>query len=93
MKIVIAIDSFKGCLSSAEAGQAVESGIREAIPDARVLSMPVSDGGEGMLEAFTAALGGTIITTQVHDPLMRPIEAQYGVSPDGLTAKIGRAHV
>lgn len=91
MKVVIAIDSFKGCLSSAEAGRAVESGIREAIPDARVLSMPVSDGGEGMLEAFTTALGGTIVTTQVHDPLMRPIEAQYGVSPDGLTAIIEMA--
>lgn len=91
MKIIIAIDSFKGCLSSAEAERAVELGIRESIPDAQVLSVPVSDGGEGMLEAFTAALGGTIVTTQVHDPLMRPIEAQYGISPDGSTAIIEMA--
>ncbi|MBR5728156.1 MAG: glycerate kinase [Muribaculaceae bacterium] len=91
MKILVAIDSFKGCLSSAEAGRAVELGIREAIPDAQVLTVPVSDGGEGMLEAFTAALGGTIVTTQVHDPLMRPVEARYGLSPDGSTAIIEMA--
>lgn len=83
MKILVAIDSFKGCLSSAEAGRAVELGIREALPDAQVLSMPVSDGGEGMLEAFTTAMGGTIVSARVHDPLMRLIEARYGIASNG----------
>lgn len=91
MKIVIAIDSFKGCLSSAEAEQAVSLGIRQALPDAQVLCVPVSDGGEGMLEAFTAAMGGDIVTAPCHDPLMRPIEAQYGISADGSTAIIEMA--
>ena len=91
MKIVIAIDSFKGCLSSAEAGRAVELGIRQAMPDAQVLCVPVSDGGEGMLEAFTAAMGGDIVTAPCHDPLMRPIEAQYGISADGVCAIIEMA--
>lgn len=91
MKVVVAIDSFKGCLSSAEAGQAVSLGIRRALPDARVLSVPVSDGGEGMLEAFTSALGGNIVSAPCHDPLMRPIVAYYGLSSDGTTAIIEMA--
>lgn len=91
MKIIIAIDSFKGCLSSADAGQAAALGIREAIPDAQVVIVPVSDGGEGMMEAFTAAMGGTIVSAPCHDPLMRPITANYGISPDGTTAIVEMA--
>ena len=56
MKIVVAIDSFKGCLTSKEANQAAAEGIRSRYPDAVVLQVPVSDGGEGILEAFHAAI-------------------------------------
>lgn len=91
MNAIVAIDSLKGCLSSAEANQAVAQGIRETFPDAHVCCMPVSDGGEGMLDAFAAAMGATIVTVPAHDPLMRPIEASYGISPDGTTAVIEMA--
>ena len=53
-KIIVAIDSFKGCLTSAEANQAASEGIIEKMPDAKVVQVPVSDGGEGFMEAFKA---------------------------------------
>ena len=77
MKVVIAIDSFKGCLSSVEANQAAAEGIRSAYPDAEIVQVPVSDGGEGFLEAFHAAIGGELIAVTVCDPLMREITARY----------------
>ena len=77
MKIVVAIDSFKGCLTSEEANQAAAEGIRNNWPDAEVVQVPVSDGGEGFLEAFHAAIGGELIELTVRDPLMRPVSAQY----------------
>ena len=80
MKVVVAIDSFKGCLSSAEAGAAAVAGIKEQWPEAEVVCLPVSDGGEGWLEAWMAhsgAEGGAYITTTVHDPLLRPVQARY----------------
>ena len=83
MRILLAIDSFKGCLSSAEAERAVSLGVKQSLPDAQVVSVPMSDGGEGMLEAFAAAMGATLVTVQAHDPLMRPITASYGLTGDG----------
>ncbi|MBR5067789.1 MAG: glycerate kinase [Bacteroidales bacterium] len=77
MKVVIAIDSFKGCLSSVEANQAAAEGIRSAYPDAEIVQVPVSDGGEGFLVAFHAAIGGELIAVTVCDPLMREITARY----------------
>ena len=77
MKIVVAIDSFKGCLTSREANQAATEGIRNDCPDAEVIQVPVSDGGEGFLEAFHAAIGGELVEVTVRDPLMRPIKAKY----------------
>jgi glycerate kinase len=77
MKIVVAIDSFKGCLTSKEANQAAAEGISSCWPDAEVVQVPVSDGGEGFMEAFHAAIGGELIDLTVRDPLMRPVSAQY----------------
>ena len=77
MKVVVAIDSFKGCLTSKEANQAAAEGIRSFCPDAEVVQIPVSDGGEGFMEAFHAAIGGELIELTVKDPLMRPVSAQY----------------
>ncbi len=76
-KIVVAIDSFKGCLTSQEANQAAAEGIRKVSPDAEVVQVPVSDGGEGFMEAFYAAIGGTLVKVPVRDPLMRPMMAKY----------------
>ncbi len=77
MKVVVAIDSFKGCLTSKEANQAAAEGIRSICPKAEAVQVPVSDGGEGFIEAFHAALGGHLVELMVKDPLMRPISAQY----------------
>ena len=57
-KVVIAIDSFKGCLSSAEAGKAAAEGIRSVFPECEILSLPIADGGEGMLDVLIAATNG-----------------------------------
>ncbi len=98
MKILLAIDSFKNCMSSAEAEEAVAGAFAEALPDARVEAVPVSDGGEGMERAFTAALGGRLVTLTVHDAFMRRREAVYGITPDGcaiveVAEACGLAHV
>ena len=77
MKIVIAIDSFKGCMTSKEANQAAAEGVGRIHPTAEVVQVPVSDGGEGFMEAFHAAIGGELIALTVCDPLMRPIAAKY----------------
>ena len=69
-KIIVAIDSFKGCLTSAEANQAACEGILSKMPDAKVVQVPVSDGGEGFMEAFQTAMGGSIVEVNVKDPLM-----------------------
>lgn len=82
MKIVIAIDSFKGSLTSTEAGNAAAAGILRAVPDAETAVFPVADGGEGTTAALTEGLHGTYRTVSVHDPLGRPIRAQYGILPD-----------
>ena len=90
-KIIVAIDSFKGCLTSAEANQAASEGILAKMPDAEVMQIPVSDGGEGFLEAFQAAMGGEIVEANVKDPLMRTIVAQYLVQGDTAVIEIAKA--
>ena len=91
MFCIIAIDSFKGCLTSGEAAQSLAEGIRQVQPKTEILQIPVSDGGEGMLTAFLSALHGERVTIPVHDPLMRHIHASYGISEDGETAIIEMA--
>ena len=91
MKIIVAIDSFKGCLTSAEANQAASEGILDKMPDAQVVKVSVSDGGEGFLEAFQAAMGGSIVEVNVKDPLMRPIVAQYLIQGDTAVIEIAKA--
>ena len=77
MRVVVAIDSFKGCLSSIEANQAAAEGVKIRWPEAEIVQVPVSDGGEGFLEAFHAAIGGKKVELTVRDPLMRPVTAKY----------------
>ena len=91
MKIIVAIDSFKGCLTSAEANQAAAEGIRQKMPDAEVIQVPVSDGGEGWLEAFQSAKGGRLVDVSVNDPLMRPVVAQYLVQGDTAVIEMAKA--
>ena len=82
MKILIAIDSFKGSLSSKEAGEAIKSGILRVIPDAEVLISPLADGGEGTVETLVEALGGSLETVRVKGPLFQEVEAHYGILPE-----------
>ena len=91
MKIVLAIDSFKGCLTSVEANQAAAEGIRTVRPDAEVVQVPVSDGGEGFLEAFHAAIGGEMVIIGVRDPLMRRISARYLLKGDTAVIEMAQA--
>ena len=79
MNITIAIDSFKGSLSSMEAGQAVAEGIRRVMPSAEIRIRPLADGGEGTTEALTARLGGELKSLTVTGPLGRPVTASYGL--------------
>jgi glycerate kinase len=90
-KIIVAIDSFKGCLTSAEANQAACEGILSKMPDAKVVQVPVSDGGEGFMEAFQAAMGGSVVEVNVKDPLMRTIVGQYLLQGDTAVIEIAKA--
>ena len=76
-KVIVAIDSFKGCLASGEANQAAAAGVRSVYPDAEIRQVTVSDGGEGFMEAFHAAIGGELVALTVRDPLMRLVSARY----------------
>ncbi|PCE63371.1 glycerate kinase [Sediminicola luteus] len=91
MNIVLAPDSFKECLSATEVAQAMAQGILEVVPEANIKQIPISDGGEGLLDALVLPLGGTIKSTEVQDPLGRLITAEYGLLPDGKTAVIEMA--
>lgn len=92
-KVVIAIDSFKGCLASAEAGKAAAEGVQAVYPQCETIVLPVADGGEGMLDLLIAATNGKSITLRAHDPLMRLQDARYGISGDGKTAFIEMAAI
>lgn len=81
MTYILAIDSFKECLSSGEAENAVAEILAERGMETE--SIPMSDGGEGMLDAFTSAVGGTREPVYIHNHMMRRIDAEFGMTPDG----------
>lgn len=90
-KIIIAPDSFKGSLSAVEVADAIEEGIKKVIPDCEIVKTPIADGGEGTMNTLVSALGGKKTKIIVHDPLMRPIEVEYGLVEDSKTAIIDMA--
>lgn len=79
MKIVVATDSFKGSLSTLEAGKAAELGIKRAAPDAEVKIYPLADGGEGTCRTLTEGLGGEIKSVQVVGALGEKVSAEFGI--------------
>ena len=83
MKILIAPDSFKGSLSAMEAARAMKKGFGEVFPQAEFRLAPIADGGEGTVEALTAATGGRINEEIVSDPLGRPVQAHWGLLGGG----------
>ena len=82
-KIVVAPDSFKGSLTSAEVADAVERGIKDVFPQCNVVKAGVADGGEGTVEAIVKAVGGDMYAASVTDPLGRPVKAAYGIVRSG----------
>ncbi|WP_432205225.1 glycerate kinase family protein (plasmid) [Cetobacterium somerae] len=91
MKIVVAIDSFKGSLSSYELGQGIEAGVKVVYPEAEVIKVPIADGGEGTVDSLVEGTKGEFIKVTVNNPLMEKIEAKYGIMGDGKTAVIEMA--
>ena len=86
MKVVIAIDSLKGSLSSMEAGMAIKDGILAANPDAEVIVKPLADGGEGTTDALIEGMNGERIDLTVTGPMHTPVDAYYGYLKDTNTA-------
>lgn len=86
MKIVLAFDSFKGCLSAEDVCRAAKEGILSVREDAEVVSMPLSDGGEGLVQCFLRMGKAHEVNVKVHGPLMEEVEATYALSHDGETA-------
>lgn len=91
MKVVVAIDSLKGSLSSIQAGHAVKQGILSACPDAKVVVKPLADGGEGTTDSLIEGLGGTRIDLQVTGPLGSSVSAYYGYLEESKTAVLEMA--
>lgn len=82
MKVLIAPDSFKESLPALEVCHAIRSGFAQIFAQADYTLLPMADGGEGTSQVLSYALGGSWQKAQVHDPLMRPITAQYLLLPD-----------
>ncbi len=78
MRVVCAPDSFKGSMSALVAAQAMREGVLRAVPTADCVLVPMADGGEGTVAAFTEALGAQLVTVAASDALGRPVRAQYG---------------
>lgn len=91
MRVVIAPDSFKGSLSAVAAAQAMAEGARRAAPSASIREIPMADGGEGSVEALVRATDGTTARLTATGPLGDPVEAEYGVLGDGVTAVVETA--
>lgn len=86
MKVVVAIDSFKGSLSSMEAGTAIQDAIHKVHSHAQVVVKPLADGGEGTTDSLTLGLGGEKIPVTVTGPLGEPVQTYYGYIKETHTA-------
>ncbi|HEX3508488.1 MAG TPA: glycerate kinase [Candidatus Dormibacteraeota bacterium] len=88
MKVIVAPNTFKGSLSATQAAKAIARGVREVLPDAEVVEIPVADGGEGTVEALVSANHGTYEWVNVEGPLGDPVLASYGLIHGGKTAVV-----
>lgn len=88
MKIIIAPDSFKESLSASAVADAIERGLRRALPDAEYVKLPIADGGEGTVDALINATAGQLIFVPVTGPMGRPVNGFFGLLGDGKTAVI-----
>lgn len=83
MHVLIAVDSFKGSLSSQKAGEAITAGIQRVFPDATTEVITMADGGEGTVEAIVQAEAGKIQVIRATSPIGETVEAIIGQLPDG----------
>ena len=79
MKIVVAIDSLKGSLTSIQAGEAIEKGIKKVDLEAEVVIKPLADGGEGTVDALVDGMGGNMEFIKVTGPARKSVLAKYGI--------------
>lgn len=91
MNIIIAPDSFKGSLTSIEAAEAIAYGFKECFPAAKIVCVPMADGGEGTLDCISRQLACRIYSVEVADPLLDRVSSQWIVLPDGETVVIETA--
>jgi glycerate kinase len=91
MNILVACDSFKDALPADGVCRAIAAGLRRAHLGAVVREMPLSDGGEGLLDVLRAPLGLHWVEKRVSDPLGRPVTGRYGLSADGATCVVEMA--
>lgn len=91
MKFVLAPDSFKESMTAKEVCQAMENGIRKVLPDAKIILVPMSDGGEGTMDSLIDATNGQKYAVKVTEPLGTPVTAHYGILGDQKTAIIEMA--
>ncbi|MGI6584971.1 MAG: glycerate kinase [Lutisporaceae bacterium] len=82
MKILIAVDSYKGSCSTFEVANSIERGIRKVCKDSEIIKIPIADGGEGTVDSLVKGAGGRYETVHVKDPLGREIECRYGILKD-----------
>lgn len=91
MKVLICPDKFKECLGALQVASSIRKGMLKVMPEADFRIIPLADGGEGTVEALVESTDGRIVTVQVHDPLMRPVTAFFGITGQGDTAVIEMA--
>ena len=92
MRIVLAPDKFKGCLSAAAVCEAMSAGVRAVDPSITIDACPMADGGEGTVDALVAATGGRTVTRRVTGPLPgMKVDAPIGLLGDGHTAVVEMA--
>lgn len=91
MKFVLASDSFKESMTAKEVCQAMKNGIRKVLPDAKIISVPMADGGEGTMDSLIDATNGQKYAVKVTEPLGTPVTAHYGILGDQKTAIIEMA--
>ena len=91
MKVVVAPDSYKGCLSAREVAATMASALRSRHPGWNVVEHPLADGGEGTVDVVVPAVGGTFCEAPVSDPLGRPVTARVGLHGDTAVVEVSEA--
>ena len=91
MNIIVAPDSFKGSLTAAQAADAIVQGVRDVLPEAEIVSIPLADGGEGTVQALVLATEGRMVQQKVTGPMGDPVEASFGVLGDDVTGVVEMA--